>query len=206
MSKFLTRNLMAALVAMAMVPVAQADLTTNGNFETGDTTGWEDLSGAATFGVTSDSFAGNWAGEILNNSTTLGAVVKQANLGIGMVNPGDLIRIRFAAKGNFEAGGVAIAEFFSELDGGGVSSSEILGGSPFFTGTSSWQEFEFFTTAGPDVSGGVTLQFVAATGAATGSSSHLFIDNVSVSVIPEPTSLSLFGLAGLAALLRRRRN
>ena len=70
-----------------------------------------------------------------------------------------------------------------------------------------WQPFSFSVVAGPDVSGGVTLQFAAVTGGADGSTSVLFIDNVSVSTgaIPEPTAATLLGLGGLGLMIRRRR-
>ena len=106
-------------------------------------------------------------------------------------------------------GPVAFVEFFSELDGGGISAGGFLGDVPFFTGNSEWQSFSFTTFAGPDVSGGVTLQFNAVTGGVPGSASVLTLDNVSVQTqggaVPEPTSATLLGLGSLALLIRRRR-
>ncbi len=185
---------------------ASADLTTNGGFETGDTTGWSSFPTAnSTFTVVTDSFEGNFAAEIFNNDPASGAVVKQANIGIGAVNPGNLIKISFAAKGSSAAGGVAFAEFFSEISGGGTSSNEILGGGPLAL-TDTYQVFNFMTTAGPDVSGGVTLQFAAVTGGDPNSVSVLFIDSAFVSAVPEPSSLAVLGVAGLGMLCRRRRS
>ncbi|MEM9378504.1 MAG: carbohydrate binding domain-containing protein [Planctomycetota bacterium] len=158
------------------------ELTTNGGFEAGDTSSWESFpSAGSSFNVTGDSNSGSFAAELFNPTMASGAVVKQANIGIGSVDPGDTIRISFAAKGSFAAGGVAIAEFFSELDGGGTSASVILGGGPLPL-NDQWQTFCFTTTAGPDVSGGVSLQFVAATGGAMGSTAVLFIDDASVKI------------------------
>lgn len=201
----------ALIAAVGMTPQASAlELTTNGDFETGDTSGWVSFpTVSSTFGaITTDPFAGTYAGEIFNDAPASAAVIKQANIGIGQVNPGDEITISFWARGSGEAGGVQFAEFFSELDGGGTSANEILGGAPLFL-TSTWTEYNFTTFAGPDVSGGVTLQFTATTGGATGSVATTVIDNVSVSiadtVIPAP---SAFGAAGLGAMLlgmRRRR-
>ena len=202
-----TRNYAwCAILAIAISADATAqELTTNGGFETGDTTGWSDFTeDPQTFNITPDANSGDWAAEVFNNvDTGAGAVVKQANLGIGSVNPGDPIAISFAAKGSFAAGGVAFAEFFSEIDGGGTSSAEILGGGPLAL-TGDWQTFNFNTVAGADVSGGVTLQFNAATGAVTGSTAVLFIDDASVSVIPEPATATLVCL-GLAGVVFRRR-
>ncbi len=55
-----------------------------------------------------------------------GIVIKQANRGIGLVNPGDEVTISFDYRGTTSAGGVIFAEFFSELSGGGTSKAEIL--------------------------------------------------------------------------------
>jgi hypothetical protein len=204
--KTLPWTLAAVLAVAPMAGASAQELTVNGGFETGDTSGWADFTiSPQTFNITSDANSGAWAAEVFNNvDSGAGAVVKQANLGIGTVNPGDPIAISFAAKGSFAAGGVAFAEFFSEIDGGGTSSSEILGGGPLAL-TGDWQTFSFNTTAGPDVSGGVTLQFNAATGAVAGSTAVLFIDDASVRVIPEPGTVTLAGLVLAGLCLRRRR-
>lgn len=195
---------MIALAGSAAVCLGGIELTTNGGFETGDTSGWESFPGpTSTFLVTTDANSGDFAAEIFNNDPAVNALVKQANLGVGVVNTGDEITISFAAKGSSAAGGVAFAEFFSELAGGGTSSSEILGGGPLAL-TDDWQTFDFTTTAGPDVSGGVTLQLGAVTGADPSSVSVLFIDDVSVSVVPAPAGLAALGLGGLVAARRRR--
>lgn len=205
-----TRFVAAAAIATAVSTSASAqiELTTNGDFETGDLTGWTDFTAPpASFTSSSDASSGAFAGLLDNSATGSGAVIKQANIGIGIVSPGDVITIQFDAKGDAAAGGVHFAEFFSELTGGGTSSSEILGGAPLFPPalSSAYQTYTFTTTAGADVSGGVSLQFNAATGANIGSFSTLAIDNVSVSIIPEPASIALLGLGSIAMLARRRR-
>ena len=200
----LLRKLLVAGVCAALVSTAAAmELTTNGDFEAGDTSGWTEFPTAnSTFLLTNDANSGSFAAEVFNNDLASSAVVKQANIGMGVVNPGDTIEISFAAKGLGTIGGVVIAEFFSEIDGGGTSSSEILGSGPLGLSIDNYQTFNFTTVAGPDVSGGVTLQFAVSTGGATGSTSLLFLDDVSVT--PEPSSLALLGLAGLGFLRRRQ--
>ncbi len=176
--------LACASLSLSLAGAAQSnDLTNNGDFELGDTSGWQEFPTAtSTFTATMDANSGSFGAELQNSDAPSGAVIKQANLGVGAVQPGDTIRISFAAKGDSAVGGIVFAEFFSEIAGGGTSSSEFLGGGPLFSLTSDWQNYCFTTTAGPDVSGGVTLQFAAVTGAATGSFSNLSLDDVSVSI------------------------
>lgn len=194
----------AVAVLAVSTPVAAQELTTNGGFEDGTTMGWESFPTAnSTFNISTDADTGSFSAEVFNNDLASSAVVKQSNIGIGVVNAGDEISISFAAKGEGAVGGVAFAEFFSEIDGGGVSSAEILSGGPL-TLTSQYQTFNFTAIAGPDVSAGITLQFAAVTGGAPGSVSVLFIDSVSVQVIPAPASGAMLGMLGLAATRRRR--
>ncbi len=195
-----------AIIAAASTAMAGIELTTNGGFETGDTSGWEYFATpASTFSADSSSpFAGAFAGSLINLTDGSAAVIKQANMGVGLVNPGDEITISFWAKNINGVGGVNFAEFFSEIAGGGTSSAQILGGAPLFASATEWTFYSFTTFAGPDVSGGVTLQFTATTGAIIGSTSQLLIDNVSVTVIPAPGAMALLGLGGLVATRRRR--
>ncbi len=196
---------LAALVSSVSGAHAGIELAnSNRGFELGDVSGWASFpSGDSTFDVSSSAFSGAFSGEVNNLAIGSSAVIKQANLGIGTVSAFQEVTISFMAMGMGEAGGVSFAEFFSEIDGGGVSSSELLGGAPLFV-TNDWQEYSFTTTTGADVSGGVTLQFAAVTGANIGSTMQLFIDDVSISIVPAPASAALFGFGGLVATRRRR--
>jgi hypothetical protein len=205
---------LVTLICAFAFPVAASaiglEVLTNGGFETGDTFGWADFpTASSTFTVTNiNPSSGVFAAELFNNADASAAVIKQTNLAIGLINPGDEISISFDARGSGAVGGVAFAELFSEIDGGGVSASAILGGAPLGLNADPnvWTNFSFTSFAGPDVSGGISLQFAAVTGAAVGSEMDLFLDNVSVTVVPEPgTTALLIGLSGMALVFVRRR-
>ncbi len=169
-----------AVGALLMATTASAQsLAVNGGFETGDTSGWESFPSInSTFEVTGDANTGSFGARIFNGAETSGAVIKQANRGEGVVMTGQTITVSFAAKGMAGIGGVAFAEFFTEIAGGGVSSSRILGGGPLPL-TSTYQPFSFDVLIGAvDVSGGITVQFAAVTGADVGSEMTLFLDDV----------------------------
>ncbi|MGD8608228.1 MAG: hypothetical protein PVH21_13105, partial [Myxococcales bacterium] len=167
------------------------ELAINGDFETGDATGWLTdfvAPNNGTFTVTSaQSNGGTYSGNLVASVPAEGGppsfpLIKQANIGIGTVQPNSTVEISFDLFGSVSgAGGVFFAEFFSELSGGGTSKSEILSGGPLFP-NGTWTTYSFTTTTGPDVSGGVTLQLKADCGANPGCTVDAYIDNVSVFV------------------------
>ena len=107
-------------------------------------------------------------------------LIKQANKGIGAVQPNSEITISFSMKGSLAgASGVVFAELFSEIIPEGVSQAEILGGGPLFP-TDEWVDYSFTTTTGPDVSNGVTLQLAAICGAVDGCVVEAFFDDVTI--------------------------
>ena len=161
----------------------QFDVADNGGFESGDFTGWEQalINGTQTVGAF-DPTEGAFAANLNNDIPATASLIKNANKGVGVVSPGDNITVSFDARGSAEAGGVAFAELFSELTGGGTSSSVILGGGPLALNPDPniWTSFQFSEVAGTDVSGGLTLQLNATTGGNTGSFSNIFFDNIKI--------------------------
>ncbi|NNK82964.1 MAG: T9SS type A sorting domain-containing protein [Flavobacteriaceae bacterium] len=159
----------------------QTEIADNGGFESGDFTDWTQFPSGTQSVITTNPSEGTYCAE-LNNTVLLSAsILKNANKGIGVVGPGQQVTITFDARGTLAGGGVAFAEFFSELTGGGTSSAVILGGGPLAINSDPnvWTPFSFTTTTGADVSGGVTLQLTATTGGA-GSVAQMFYDNISM--------------------------
>jgi hypothetical protein len=173
------------VLGVGLAQAAPINLAINGGFESGNFYGWDQF--PSTEGVqeiVSPGYSGDFAARILNTAETSGSVIKNANLlvlGEGY-EPGSPVTISFYARGVGQAGGVAFAEFFSEIEGGGVSSSEILGGGPLALDPDPavWTFFSFTVFTGPDTSGGVTVQFAAVTGADPASTMELFVDDLLV--------------------------
>ncbi len=131
--------------------------------------------------TTDQANTGSWSANVATGGAPANPLIKQANKGIGIVQPNSQVTVKFFLFGSTGPGGVVFAEFFSELDGGGTSKNEILGGGPLFP-TGAWTSYEFTVTTGPDVSGGVTLQLAAVCGAVEGCSVNAYFDDISITV------------------------
>lgn len=205
----------AAPVALLMFAgTAQAvSLGTNGDFESGAFDGsWVTFPNAGTTTIISPGSNGStYAGEASAINVPTGATMKFANVGAGLLIPGQDFTVNFDWKGTNGIGGVIDIRVFSELSAGGVSKTDILAGGTGAGLTADWTNFGLVNlTTGPDVSGGVTVEFTAICGADPGCFSNLAIDNVEVnaSVIPVPAAVWLFGsgLIGLIGIARRRKS
>lgn len=215
-------KLVAAMAITLFAGVAQAayqDIAVNGGFETGDFTGWTlfpGSAGAAGQNVSSvNPSSGTYSGQ-LTEFNPAANIIKQANLLPGAWTEGQMIDVSFDIRGSAAAGGVLFAELFMELSGGGVGpGSGILGGGPLFPNADPdvWTTYNFSVAAGPDTSGGVTLQFNSACAPIAGCVADYFIDNVTISAdvevpqVPVPAAVWLFGsgLLGLIGVARRKK-
>lgn len=196
-------TLKAIAIAVA-AGTSQAGSVLNGGFESGDFSGWETLpTGGSIFDIVADANSGSWAAYIFNDADASAALIKQTGIAAGSIQAGDMIHVEFTAKGSAGIGGVFFAELFSVNAGGGVTQSEILGGAPLFF-NDTYQTYSFDTFAGPDVAGGLTIQFGAITGAEPDSFSEAYIDDVVITFVPTPGSLAILGLASMMTTRRRR--
>ena len=159
---------------------AATNIAVNGDFETGDYTGWTQFPGS--LGEAGQTIVAGNPGSAARLLETAPApsVIKQANLRPGEWTEGEQIDIQFDIRGTAGAGGVLFAEFFSERSPEGVSKQEILSGGPLFPNPdpSVWTTYNFSVTVGPDSSNGVTLQFASVCAPIEGCIADYTIDNV----------------------------
>lgn len=203
----------ALLLVSAASQAAYQDIAVNGDFETGDFTGWAQFPGSlAAAGQT--IVAGNpGSAANLNEPNPAANIIKQANLLPGVWTAGQAIDIQFDLRGSAQAGGVFFVEFFNELTGGGVGpGSGIL--AVIANPTANWTTYNYSTTVGPDASGGITLQFNSTCGADANCVADFSIDNVAIfadveiAAVPVPAAAWLFGsaLLGLAGVNKRKKS
>ncbi len=173
-------------LGMAPPPPSGGNLATNGDVEAGDLSGWDLF--PSTSGVqeasTSNPNNGTYSARIQNTQPGSASIIKQANLGVGTVSAGQTVYITFSARGSLVDGGVAFAEFFCELTGGGTDCAQILGNAPLGLDPNPdvWTDFSFTYDIAPgtDVSGGITLQLTATTGGAGTSLADVYYDDICI--------------------------
>ena len=201
----------AMLLCTGAAHAVYQDIAVNGDFETGDFTGWAQFPGSlGAAGQTivtggNPGFAAN-----LNEPNPAANIIKQANLLPGTWTGGEPIDIQFDLKGSAGAGGVFFVEFFNELTGGGVGpGSGIL--AVIANPSANWTTYNYSTVADASATGGITLQFNSTCGADPGCFADFYIDNVSISAdvnaVPVPAAVWLFGsgLVGLVGVARRKK-
>ena len=225
MNKHIFKTSMMAVALLLCTGTAQAvvtELAVNGDFETGDLTGWTifdntNASNGGVISVTSPGSAGAFAGNTNGNSDPSGPgtagpnnpAMKQANVGIGLLTPGQAVTVSFDWKVTESSFGNVFAALQSEQAGGGASQTDIiLGGA---VSTSGWTNVSTTINIGPDVAEGISLELVAICGGEVGCQSNIFWDNISitadVAAVPVPAAAWLFGsgLLGLIGVARRKK-
>jgi hypothetical protein len=189
---FIAIGLLVGGTAMA----DSVELIVNGDFETGDFTGWTRFGNA---NVLDDGTGLNFRAQIFENDPSDASSIKQSNMGQGVVISGNILTLSFEAGGGDFDGG-AVVTVFTESVGGNVTSGVFPLVLPGFGADPYYGAFEFQVevgydivtgTTGNDASGGVSVLFSAFTDG--DGLSGIDIDNVSmttdVTVSTEATTM-----------------
>jgi hypothetical protein len=172
-----------ALAAVGTVTGASAqNILVNGDFETGDLTGWVVAGGNmdATVSIQSPdngpSMPGTNNAYLSNFGQALGLTLKQTTPP-GSIAGGEVTYSFDLKLDQADVGGVLFAEVFAEQSGVGIVGGSGLQG-PYWP-WNVWQSFSGSFIA-PETADFITIQFVAVTGAAEGTNCVAHVDNVSV--------------------------
>jgi hypothetical protein len=162
---------------------AEGDIAENGGFEDGNLDGWAVYNNGGTIdAVTTDPSSGTYAVKLFASPETgLNPTLKQERKAAGTLAVGDQVKITFDYKGALtgESGTYSIQSFVEATNG--VNQVVNISVNP----TSTWQTYtQTYTVAAGDISGGITLEFVAICGGVPGCSSTLYLDDISVIINP----------------------
>jgi len=159
-----------------------SNLATNGDFETGDETGWFLFQNGGTAALDNTiNNGGSWSGKISTNGPSNPAF-KQERIGAGTVAAGNTVTIKFDHIGSVGGeGGVFNVILFGE-GAAGASFTHVFNPAPMLSG--SWSTFtgSFAIPGGTDVSEGISFLIETVCGGATGCTVSANIDNVSVTL------------------------
>lgn len=215
-------NVLVAFVAAASLSgAASANLLTNGGFETGDLTGWNEGPGTKVLGAPSaGAFEGNFALEMTEPAAGVPEVnqgIFESGGGVFPASPGQefnlsgymltenalpggpvfgLLKIVFedAAGNDLEPASVSIGQAADPAFPGAESL-------PFANLDSTPGEWFFTETQAVAPAGTASVGFLALVVDFGGGNNPIWFDNIVAT--PEPTSLIGLALVGLAALRRR---
>jgi hypothetical protein len=193
---------MLTILTLSVSHVSAENLLINGDFETGDLTGWETAGISASSTITVQAgdngpfLPGNNNAFLSNEAEALGLLLKQTTVN-GTAIAGQVDYSFDLKLDQAEIGGVLFAQIFAEQEGVGI-----IGGSGLMGPFWSWNNWTTVTGSfvAPANTTFMTIQFVATTGAAIGTNCIAHVDNV---VLDQGTVASEYtSWSGVKALFR----
>src|SRR6516162_2365801 len=187
--------------------VFATNLILNSGFETGNTTGWSVLGasdGSAYVNVQSGANGPSAPGTYdayMYNVIPAANLALQQSTALGSAVPG-LVNYSFDLKVDSSLNGGVVFIHLWDINaiGGVIDQGPGLKG-PYFN--SSWQTYTGSWTAPAGVDH-FEIEFDCTTGATAGSTEAIEVDNVSLTQVPEPASLSLAAMGLLGIWMFRR--
>jgi PKD repeat protein len=165
-------------------PDSGTNIAANGDFETGDDTGWILFQNGGTAALDNTlNNGGSWSGRLATGGPSNPAF-KQERIGIGQVSAGDVVWVRFDHIGEIvPPGGVFNVLLFGE-GADGASFTHVFNPAPI--PGDDWNSFSgtFTIPAGTDVANGLSFLIEAVCGGDAGCSVSANIDNVRVLINP----------------------
>ncbi|MFK2821156.1 carbohydrate binding domain-containing protein, partial [Flavobacteriaceae sp. LMIT009] len=160
-------------------------IANNGDFETGDDTGWMLFQNGGTAALDNTvNNGGSWSGKLTVGDSGGNPAFKQERIGAGTVAPGDVVQIQFDVIGTVTQPGAVVNVLLFGEGAGGVSFTHVFNPGPAPTG--SWTTFTgtYTIPGGTDLTDGISFLIEAVCGAVSGCSVTMNIDNVSVTLNP----------------------
>ncbi len=186
------KDLLLVMAFLAVTSLAGADLVTNGDFETGDLTGWSS-NGGTVVEDNGPSFAGSYACE-------LDALTEQLfYFGTYMPGVGETMDVQWDWKASADLNNNGYWGLFRWKRADGSMSAQFGGWHKGSVSNGEWMTRTL--TTGPQPADAVSwdVAFFKAN-ATTGTSFR--VDNVSV--VPEPATIALLSLGSLVAVRRKK--
>jgi hypothetical protein len=203
-----------ALFVVSASRVSATNLIANPGFETGDLTGWTVINASPYGGVSvrsdeNDPLAAGSFNAFASNLYSAAQIELQQSTPLGSAGPGT-VNYSFDLRLDLSVRGGSFAVHIWDVNSGGGIIDQGPGLlQPNISADGSWHTFSGTFTAPSNVDH-FEIEFDTSVPVPlTGSSAEIMrIDNVSISQVPEPSTISLVGLGllGILKVLHRRRS